>query len=143
MTPQVTAPSHREPGAAPLRRHARPAAPPRPTRRVQRRRRMAVGLAMGLVFGVMFAAAALQVVLIGNQRDLDRLNVRISDARERQYSLRRQETLLRSPQDVADIAQTKLGMVPPERAVLVAPTPLTIGVTTTAPAPAPIPAPAQ
>ena len=98
---------------------------------------MAVGLAMGLVFGVMFAAAALQVVLIGNQRDLDRLNVRISDARERQYSLRRQETLLRSPQDVADIAQIKLGMVPPDRAVLVAPAPLTIGVTTTVPAPAP------
>lgn len=83
------------------------------------------------MFSVLFSAAALQVTLIGNQRDLDRLNVRISDARELQYNLRRQETLLRSPQDVADIAGTQLGMVPPERAVLVAPDPLTIGVAPT------------
>lgn len=103
----------------------------RPTRRELFRRRLAVGAGVTTVFSVLFSAAALQVTLIGNQRDLDRLNVRISDARELQYNLRRQETLLRSPQDVADIAGTQLGMVPPERAVLVAPTPLTIGVAPT------------
>ena len=39
--------------------------------------------------------------------------------------------LLRSPQDVAEIATADLGMVPPERAVLVAPKPAHIGAATT------------
>ena len=88
-------------------------------------------LSATVLFSVLFAAAALQVVLIGNQRRLDGIQSRIGDAREQQYNLRRQETLLRSPQDVADIATTQLGMVAPEGAVLVAPAPLLIGIPTT------------
>jgi len=80
-----------------------------------------------VTFAVLLAAAGLQVVLIGNQRHLDQVNADIRVARERQYSLRREETLLRSPQDVAEIATKELGMVPPERAVLVSPDPVVIG----------------
>ena len=130
----------RESGA-PALRPSRPRLRPitahaaRPSRRTLRRRRILIGLGATVLFGVLFSAAALQVVLIGNQTKLDRLQSRISDAREEQYNLRRQETLLRSPQDVADIATSQLGMVAPERAVLVSPEPLLIGVpTTTVPA---------
>ncbi len=88
-----------------------------------------------VVFGVVLGAMSLQVELIERQKRLDTLRSEIVTAKERQYALRRQETLLRSPQDVAEIATSELGMVPPERAVLVAPKPVHIGIpTTTVPA---------
>lgn len=83
------------------------------------------------LFGVVLGSMTVQVELIERQKRLDALRSEIVAAKERQYSLRRQETLLRSPQDVAEIATTELGMVPPERAVLVAPKPVHIGITTT------------
>jgi len=97
---------------------------PRPERV---RPRLRVVASILVTFAVLLAAAGLQVVLIGNQRHLDQVNADIRVARERQYSLRREETLLRSPQDVAEIATKELGMVPPERAVLVSPDPVVIG----------------
>lgn len=104
---------------------------PRPVESVKRpervRPRLRVVASILVTFAVLLAAAGLQVVLIGNQRHLDQVNADIRAARERQYSLRREETLLRSPQDVAEIATKELGMVPPERAVLVSPDPVTIG----------------
>ena len=129
------------PASRPSRSRLRPitAHGSRPTRRSLRRRRILVVFSATVLFAVLFSAAALQVVLIGNQRRLDALQARISDAREQQYNLRRQETLLRSPQDVADIATTQLGMVAPEGAVLVAPAPLLIGVPTTTIPPTTIP----
>jgi len=104
---------------------------PRPVESVPRparvRPRLRVVASILVTFAVLLAAAGLQVVLIGNQRHLDQVNADIRAARERQYSLRREETLLRSPQDVAEIATKELGMVPPERAVLVSPDPVVIG----------------
>ena len=96
--------------------------------RAGRRRRWGIVAGIVLVFGVLLGAMSLQVELIERQKRLDTLRSEIVTAKERQYALRRQETLLRSPQDVAEIATTELGMVPPERAVLVAPEPVHIGI---------------
>lgn len=93
------------------------------------------------VFGLLLGVSALQIDLISNQRHLDRVRAKLTTSYERQYTLRREETLLRSPQDVADLATSSLGMVPPERATLVAPgaerigaPPTTAGPTTAGPA---------
>lgn len=71
------------------------------------------------VFAICLSAAAAQDRLVKNQSRLDELNGEIRVERERQFSLRRQETLLRSPQDVADIAVNRLGMVRPEVPLMV------------------------
>jgi cell division protein FtsB len=132
--------SRRSLAALALRRRSEDRAPRRASiRRVPAARELRSGrfrrwrVVVGFValFGVVLGAMSVQVELIERQKRLDALRAEIVAAKERQYSLRRQETLLRSPQDVAEIATTELGMVPPERAVLVAPKPVHIGITTT------------
>ncbi len=115
--------------AAIRRARLRPVEAPAPSRF----RRVKVALGVVCVFSILFGAVILRTELIERQRRLDRLQAEIVQAKERQYSLRRQETLLRSPQDVAAIATQELGMVPPARAVLVTPDPVHIGAPGAAP----------
>jgi len=116
--------------AALRRARIRPVEAPAP----KRFRRLRIVLGVSCTFGVLFGAVVLRTELLERQRRLDHLHAEIVSAKERQYSLRRQETLLRSPQDVAEIATKELGMVPPERAVLVTPEPVHIRAQGAAPA---------
>jgi len=103
----------------------------RPTMSRRMVRSLAIATSVVGVFGLLLGVSAVQIELIGNQRHLDRVRSQLTASYERQYTLRREETLLRSPQDVADIATRDLGMVPPERAALVSPGVVRIGAPTT------------
>jgi cell division protein FtsL len=103
-----------------------------PTRRQRPRRveapatrtRSRVGMAIWsvvLVFVVLFAAAAIQIRLISGQRQLDRIEQRISDAQVRQDSLRQKEASLRSPAQITQIAADQLGMVHAAPPLMVSP----------------------
>ena len=133
------------PGRAPRGRLRRFSGPP--TRRafhVSSSRRvgrvLVIVASVVTVFGLLLGVSALQIDLISNQRHLDRVRAKLTTSYERQYTLRREETLLRSPQDVADIATSSLGMVPPERATLVAPGAERIGAPPTTAGPTTAPA---
>ncbi len=110
---------------------------PRPTVRrlavvdpVLARRRVPglVGASAVLVLLVMLATAAVHIGLISGQRRLDGLNAQINSERRTQESLRRRETMLRSPAEVERLATETLGMVPAEQPALVNPRRPLIGV---------------
>jgi hypothetical protein len=73
------------------------------------------------VFALLFAAASLQVRLIGGQERLDRINAQIDVVQVRQDDLRQQEANLRSPAQIASIATNELGMVQAAPPMLVNP----------------------
>jgi hypothetical protein len=79
------------------------------------------------VFAVLFAAASLQVRLIGGQERLDRINAQIDTMQVRQDDLRKQEANLRSPAQIAEIATDELGMVQAAPPMLVNPVSRYIG----------------
>jgi hypothetical protein len=79
------------------------------------------------LFALVLGAVAMQVVLIGGQRELDRLAAEIEVERTRHDALRRQESELRSPAEIRDIAIESLGMVPAEAPLLVAPPSRVVG----------------
>ena len=109
-----------------------PRARPRPGTRVaaQRRARILLAVTGAAVFVLVLGAVSLQVMLIGGQRQLDHVNGDIANALVRQDGLRREESQLRSPSDVRDLATERLGMVPADLPALVqyrcrpAPTPV-------------------
>lgn len=114
-----------------------PRRPSRPTVRrlavvdpVLARRRVPglVGASAVLVLVVMLATAAVHIGLISGQRRLDGLNAQINSERRTQESLRRRETMLRSPAEVQRLAVETLGMVPAAEPVLVTPRRPLIGV---------------
>lgn len=93
-----------------------------------RRRRASSAVLFGAVlFVILVAAAGLQIRLISGQRQLDRLERRIVDAQVRQYDLRQQEALLRSPAQIAQIAASDLGMVRAAPPVMLRPAPRVLG----------------
>ena len=79
------------------------------------------------VFVLVLGAVSLQVMLIGGQRQLDHVNGDIANALVRQDGLRREESQLRSPSDVRDLATERLGMVPADLPGLVQPAPRVVG----------------
>ena len=94
------------------------------------RSRTRVGMAIWsvvLIFVVLFAAAAIQIRLISGQRQLDRIEQRISDAQVRQDSLRQKEASLRSPAQITQIAADQLGMVHAAPPLMVSPAAQFIG----------------
>lgn len=104
------------------------------TTRVRRRSRRAV-LGGFAVLAVMFIAVLLQLSLMSGQRELDSLRNDLEAARLHQEQLRRDESLLQSPEGIIEMATTELGMVPAEApAVVIAPeiviAPVSPGVTT-------------
>jgi cell division protein FtsL len=110
-------------GTAPLavrrpRRVRRPAGEVAPAPRS----RLSVAIwTTALVFLVLFAAAVIQIQLIGGQRQLDRIEARITDAQNRQDTLRQKEASLRSPAQITQIATEQLGMVHAAPPVMVTP----------------------
>jgi hypothetical protein len=79
------------------------------------------------VFVLVLGAVSLQVMLIGGQRQLDHVNGDIANELVRQDGLRREESQLRSPSDVRDLATERLGMVPADLPALVQPAPRVVG----------------
>jgi hypothetical protein len=106
-----------------------PRARPRPGTRVaaQRRARILLAVTGAAVFVLVLGAVSLQVMLIGGQRQLDHVNGDIANALVRQDGLRREESQLRSPSDVRDLATERLGMVPADLPALVQPAPRVVG----------------
>ncbi len=92
-----------------------------------RRRASSAVLFGAVLFVILVAAAGLQIRLISGQRQLDRLERRIVDAQVRQYDLRQQEALLRSPAQIAQIAASDLGMVRAAPPVMLRPAPRVLG----------------
>ena len=82
-----------------------------------------VVVAFVLVLGVV----VVQVILIGGQRRLDQLHRELEVERTEQDALRREESQLRSPAEIRDIAAEELGMVPAETPLLVRPNPRVVG----------------
>jgi hypothetical protein len=78
-------------------------------------------------FQLVLGAVALQVMLIGGQRQVDHLESELSKAQVEQDTLRRQESQLRSPSDIQGIATERLGMVPADLPALVQPAPRVVG----------------
>ncbi|MCC6225612.1 MAG: hypothetical protein IT195_04325 [Microthrixaceae bacterium] len=104
-------------------RGGRPAVVPQ-----QRMRRMSFAMWMvAALFVLLVAAAGLQIRLISGQGDLDRLEQRIEDAQVRQFNLRQQEAMLRSPAQISQIAANDLGMVHAAPPVMVAAPPRVLG----------------
>lgn len=104
-------------------RGRRPAVVPQP-----RMRRMSFAMWMvAALFVLLVAAAGLQIRLISGQSDLDRLEQRIEDAQVRQFNLRQQEAMLRSPAQISQIAANDLGMVHAAPPVMVAAPPRVLG----------------
>lgn len=92
------------------------------------RRRLSAALWLVLaLFAVIVAAAGLQIRLITGQRQLDRLEGRIANAQVRQYNLRQQEAMLRSPAQITQIAANDLGMVQAAPPALITPPPQVLG----------------
>lgn len=87
-----------------------------------------VGVSALVVLVVMLATAAVHIGLISGQRRLDGINAEINAARRTQESLRRRETMLRSPAEVQRLATETLGMVPAEQPALLTPRRPLIGV---------------
>lgn len=92
--------------------------------------RLSVAVLGAVVFFVIFiAAAGLQIRLISGQRNLDRIERRIEDAQVRQFDLRQQEAMLRSPVQISQIAANDLGMVHAAPPLMVAPPTRVLGTT--------------
>ncbi len=129
-------------GVAPLSGVAtgRAATAPRPGALPKRPRPVTAGSSSGIgrpriwwtlgivgAFAVLLGAVSLQVMLIGGQRRLDAVRNDIQEARVAQNALRRDESRLRSPADIRDLATERLGMVPSELPALVPSASRTIG----------------
>ena len=79
----------------------------------RRQRRWQIGAlaCIGLLV-VLFGISAAQTFLVQQQRNIDDLNLRISEAEDRAEDLRLEMARLRSPQRIIDEATNRLGMVP-------------------------------
>jgi hypothetical protein len=78
-------------------------------------------LAGVLVAGCLFALAAFNAVLVTGQGRIDALNTRVAEA-QAQYSANRLRVAeLAAPSHVVEVAQTRLGMVPPPRVTYLTP----------------------
>lgn len=107
--------------AAPSRR-PRPAEPRRLTlvtdarrREAARRRHMRVlVVAVGFIaMAALFGLAAFNAVLVGGQDRLDRLQKQVAEAQSQYSANRLQVAQLAAPGRVVQVAQQRLGMVPP------------------------------
>jgi cell division protein FtsB len=138
----VTAPQRVPAAPAPSRRPSprttpqpvRRSAPRRPDLRVVRsdERRRRVGPAVGVVltavlFAGLFALAGAHTLLVQGQLHLDRLDADLAVERARYQELRLQVAELESPGRVVDVAQERLGMVPPAELVYLSPAQASIG----------------
>jgi hypothetical protein len=83
---------------------------------MRRRRMRALMLMAGvLVAGCLFALAAFNAVLVSGQGRIDNLDKRVAEA-QAQYSANRLHVAeLEAPSHVVEVAQKRLGMVPPPR----------------------------
>ena len=81
---------------------------------VQRRRRLVVVLAAVLAAGTLFLLAAFNAVLVTGQSHLDHLQGQVERA-QAEYSANRLELAqLEAPDRIVEVAQQRLGMVPPQ-----------------------------
>jgi cell division protein FtsL len=91
--------------------------------RSARRRAMSVVAALASValFVSLFGLAVFHTYLVENQRDLDRLDTRISAADAQTEQLRLQYAELEAPDRIMQVATDKLGMVVPQQVVTLPP----------------------
>jgi hypothetical protein len=114
--------------ARPVTRQAEPARRPRPQeqrrltlvtdarlRDAHRRRRMRMlAVATGfVVMAALFGLAAFNAVLVSGQDRLDHLQKQVADAQSRYSANRLKVAQLEAPEHVVQVAQQRLGMVPP------------------------------
>jgi hypothetical protein len=74
-----------------------------------------------IVLGALFGLAAFNAVLVSSQSRLDQLEKDVAEAQS-QYSANRLKVAeLEAPEHVVEVAQTRLGMVPPPRVTYLTP----------------------
>jgi hypothetical protein len=132
----MAAPARARAAARPVTRQAAPLRQPRPAepRRLQlvtdarlrdatRQRRMrALMVAVGvIVLGALFALAAFNAVLVSGQARLDQLQKDVAEAQSRYSTNRLKVAQLEAPEHVVQVAQERLGMVPPPHVTYLTP----------------------
>ncbi len=127
MSPTAVAPTGRAGRVAP--EHAPRRRPPlrvvdrreRSPRTRRRRAAAVVVLATLLLFGALFGMAVFQTILVQGQARLDRLDQRIAAEQQRLEGLRVDVAALEAPDRIVAEAERRLGMVPPDEVLYVAP----------------------
>lgn len=76
-----------------------------------------VALTTATVFLVFLALAGFHSLLVAGQFEVDRLQARLTGGRETAQILRMEVARLESPERILDVAQGRLGMVPPPQRV--------------------------